>query len=136
MKQVFADTSYWMALLNPRDQLHDKAVAVSQSISVARIVTSEMVLTELLNGFSEAGPQLRRSVAQKVTALDRNPNVLIVPQTPGQFSNAARLYEQAADKSWSLTDCASFQVMEEKQIHSALTHDKHFPQAGFEALLR
>lgn len=125
-----------MALLNPRDQLHDRAVAVSQSISVARIVTSEMVLTELLNGFSEGGRQLRRSVAQKVIALDRNRNVLIVPQTPEQFSNATKRYEQAADKSWSLTDCASFQIMEERQIQSALTHDRHFSQAGFEALLR
>ncbi len=136
MKQVFADTSYWIAMLNPRDQLHEKAVAVSEEISVARVVTSEMVLTELLNAFSESGAQLRRLVAKKANALGGNRNVLVVPQTPEQFSNAVRRYEQAADKSWSLTDCASFQIMEDKGITMVLTYDRHFTQAGFEALLR
>ena len=136
MKQVFADTSYWIAMLNPRDQLHEKAVAVSEEISVARVVTSEMVLTELLNAFSESGAQLRRLVAKKANALGGNRNVLVVPQTPEQFSNAVRRYEQAADKSWSLTDCASFQIMEDKGITMVLTYDRHFTQTGFEALLR
>jgi predicted nucleic acid-binding protein len=45
-------------------------------------------------------------------------------------------YKQAADKGWSLTDCASFQVMEAEQIQAALTHDQHFAEAGFETLLR
>ncbi len=26
MRAVFADTGYWVALLNPRDELHQKAV--------------------------------------------------------------------------------------------------------------
>ncbi len=136
MKQVFADTSYWIAMLNPRDQLHEKAVAVSEEISVARVVTSEMVLTEILNAFSESRAQLRRLVARKANALGKNRNVFVVPQTPEQFSNAMKRYEQAADKSWSLTDCASFQIMEENGITMALTYDRHFTQAGFEALLR
>jgi len=54
----------------------------------------------------------------------------------GQFESALRRYKQAADKSWSLTDCASFQVMEAEKIQAALTHDQHFAQAGFETLLR
>jgi hypothetical protein len=66
----------------------------------------------------------------------RSTNVRIVPQTPEQFESALRRYKQAADKSWSLTDCASFQVMEVEQIQAALTHDQHFAQAGFETLLR
>jgi predicted nucleic acid-binding protein len=41
-----------------------------------------------------------------------------------------------ADKSWSLTDCASFLIMEEMQITVALAHDRHFVQAGFQTLLR
>jgi predicted nucleic acid-binding protein len=45
-------------------------------------------------------------------------------------------YKQAADKGWSLTDCASFQVMEAEHVQAALTHDQHFAEAGFETLLR
>jgi uncharacterized protein len=135
MRQVFADTSYWIALVNPRDQLHAKAVGVTQRLSSMRIWTSEMVLAEVLNSFSDAGP-LRQAVGGMVQKLRSNRDVLIVPQTSEQFERALRRYKQAADKSWSLTDCASFQVMETEQIQAALTHDQHFAQAGFAALLR
>ncbi len=135
MRQVFADTSYWIALVNPRDQLHAKAVSVTQQLSSARIMTSEMVLTEVLNSFSDGGP-LRHAVGSMVQRLRSNRDVIIVPQTSEQFESALRRYKQTADKSWSLTDCASFQVMETEQMQAALTHDQHFAQAGFEALLR
>jgi len=135
MRRVFADTSYWIALVNPRDQIHAKAVRVTQQISPVRILTSEMVLAEVLNSFSDGGP-LRHAVGGMVQKLSSNWDVVIVPQTSEQFETALRRYKQAADKSWSLTDCASFQVMEAEQIQAALTHDQHFAQAGFETLLR
>lgn len=47
MMRVFADTNYWIALLNPRDELHGRAVATAQSCAEDQIVTSEMVLVEL-----------------------------------------------------------------------------------------
>jgi predicted nucleic acid-binding protein len=136
MRQVFADTSFWIALLNPRDELHAKAVSVSQGLASTRIVTSEMVLTEMLNGFSDGGPQLRKAAAKAVDALGSSRDVMIVPQTSEQFDGALRRYEQSGDKSWSLTDCASFRTMEQEKLQAALTHDRHFEQAGFEALLR
>ena len=40
MPEVFADTGYWVALFNPRDQLHDKAVAVTRELSDCRKVTT------------------------------------------------------------------------------------------------
>ena len=135
MRQVFADTSYWIALVNPRDQIHAKAVSVTQQLSPVRILTSEMVLAEVLNSFSDGGP-LRHAVGGMVQKLSSNWDVVIVPQTSEQFETALRRYKQAADKSWSLTDCASFQMMEAEQIQAALTHDQHFAQAGFETLLR
>ncbi len=135
MKQIFADTSYWIALVNPRDQIHMKAVSVTQQLSPVKILTSEMVLAEVLNSFSDAGP-LRHAVGGMVQRLRSNRDVIIVPQTSEQFESALRRYKQAADKSWSLTDCASFQAMEAEQIQGALTHDQHFAQAGFETLLR
>jgi uncharacterized protein len=135
MSRVFADTSYWIALVNPRDQIHAKAISVTQQLSPVRILTSEMVLAEVLNSFSDSGP-LRHAVGGMVQRLRSNRDVIIVPQTSEQFESALRRYKQAADKSWSLTDCASFQVMEAEQIQAALTHDRRFAQAGFETLLR
>jgi uncharacterized protein len=53
MERVFADTGYWVALLNPRDDLHQRATAISRDYTSKQIVTSEMVLVEFLNSFSE-----------------------------------------------------------------------------------
>ncbi len=136
MNRVFADTSYWIALLNPRDELHGKALAVSKIHSTDRIVTSQMVLTELLNSFADRGSQLRIAVARAVEALLANRNVTVITQTSNQFESALRRYQAAPDKGWSLTDCASFSIMEAEAIREALTYDRHFEQAGFQAILR
>jgi|SRR5580704_5674021 predicted nucleic acid-binding protein len=136
MKAVFGDTSYWFALLNTHDTLHNKAVAMSQQLSVVQVVTSEMVFVELLNSLSGGNPRERRAVVSAIQGFGRSDSVIVIPQTPDQFARAFERYKQSADKNWSLTDCASFQIMEKERITAALTHDHHFVQAGFEALLR
>lgn len=59
MNGVFADTGYWIALFNPRDQLHAKAVTASQVLQGRQIVTSQMVLTEFLNHYAALGQPFR-----------------------------------------------------------------------------
>jgi uncharacterized protein len=136
MKAVFADTTYWFALLNRRDALHPRAVAMSRQLSSVDVVTSEMVFVELLNSFSKGSPVQRLGVISAVEDFRKSDYIIVVPQTPEQFAMAFDRYKQSADKNWSLTDCASFQIMETERITAALTHDYHFVQAGFEALLR
>jgi predicted nucleic acid-binding protein len=136
MKAVFADTTYWFALLNRRDALHARAVAMSRQLSSVDVVTSEMVFVELLNSFSKGSPVQRLGVISAVEDFRKSDYIIVVPQTPEQFAMAFDRYKQSADKNWSLTDCASFQIMETERITAALTHDYHFVQAGFEALLR
>ena len=58
MPEVFADTGYWIALLNERDSRHRQARELSARFSDSTIVTSEMVLTEFLNhARSRGGPR-------------------------------------------------------------------------------
>ncbi|MEI9979385.1 MAG: PIN domain-containing protein [Edaphobacter sp.] len=136
MNQIFADTGYWIALLNPRDELHNRAQEISATLGPAQIVTSEWVLTELLNSFAERGVQLRTIVSRTVTALRSNPGVTVVPQTSASFEDAFQLYQDRSDKGWSVTDCSSFLIMRQYGIGAALTYDRHFEQANFQALLR
>lgn len=135
MQRIFADTSYWIGLVNPRDQVHQKAVSLGRELSsVTRLTTTEMVLVETLNGLSET--QFRALAGRMVSRLRQDQALTIIPQTPAQFQSALERFRKAPDKSWSLTDCASFEVMEAEGIQEALTHDRHFVQAGFTALLR
>ena len=135
MKRVFADACYWIALLNPKDRLHETAERVSTGLGPCRIVTSEMVLVELLNGLAGYGDKMRKVVAETVKSLESNPNVEIVPQTSLQFRSAVALYASRLDKKWGATDCASFRLMEDKRVTEALTADHHFKQAGFTILV-
>ena len=50
-------------------------------------------------------------------------------------ARAWELLENRLDKTWSLVDCASFVVMEQRGLTDALTTDHHFEQAGFVRLL-
>jgi uncharacterized protein len=103
MKTIFADTGYWIALLDPQDTLHKKAVDCSIALAGAQICTSEMVLTEVLNHFAKRSIPLRLAAATLIHAAQQNPAVEIIPQTPELFQQAFALYTQRPDQNWSHT---------------------------------
>jgi uncharacterized protein len=72
---------------------------------------------------SEIGNRLLRSQAVQLVHVDQ-----------ALFHDAWRYFSQHSDKSYSLTDCVSFIVMEQLAIRTALAFDQHFVQAGFEKL--
>ena len=136
MPSVFADAGYWIALWNPRDALHDRAIVVADQLGDSAVVTTQMVLTEALDAMAGMGEFRRKVAAQMVEALEDNPDVDIVPQTDSQFKAAVERYASRSDQRWGLTDCASFLVMAERNLTDALAYDRDFEQAGFTALLR
>jgi predicted nucleic acid-binding protein len=135
MRRVFADAGYWIALLNPKDGLHPKALEVSTTLERSRIVTSEMVLTEVLNAFAGRGEVLRDAACTLVDRIRSNANAEIAPMTSSAFRAALERYRARTDKTWGLTDCTSFLIMEQKGITDALSADRDFQQAGFNALM-
>lgn len=136
MRQVFADTAYWLALTNPFDQHHDKATRASASLEGKRIVTSDAVLTEYLNALADKGSTLRLAAVRSVESIFRNPGVAVIAQTRNLFLKGLALYKARADKGYSLTDCVSMTIMRQRRINEALTTDHHFEQEGFAALMR
>jgi hypothetical protein len=129
---VFADASYYVALLSPRDQHHQDALRVSGTLR-RPIVVSEFVLIELTNAL--ASVESRGRAVALWPHLRNDPLVTIVPASTELVAQALDLYARRPDKEWSLTDCTSFVVMEQLGLTDALTADHHFRQAGFSALL-
>ena len=136
MGVVFADAGYWIALWNPRDSLHTTTLAVADGLGETPIVTTQMVLTEALDAMAGMGEFRRQLAVRMIRDLENDPSVEIVPQSDAQFQAALERYASRSDQTWSLTDCASFLVMEERGITEALAHDRDFVQAGFVALMR
>ncbi len=134
MKIAFADSSFYVALLISRDANYAKAEAAAHSWTGA-VVTTEYVLTEVAN-YLAGNAKRRERFGQLRADLEADPNTRIIESSHELWSRRAKLYLQRADKEWSLTDCISFVVMEEHDLHEALTADHHFEQAGFAVRLQ
>jgi predicted nucleic acid-binding protein len=132
MKPVFADTVYFAALLNGRDQYHQRAREFAAL--VGELVTTEFILVELADGLATSSQ--RGQFGRTRDALLASPGVTILPADASLFAEGVRLYTSRPDKEWSLTDCISFVVMTRLGLTEALTADHHFEQAGFVALLQ
>jgi predicted nucleic acid-binding protein len=131
---LFADTFYWVALLNPRDAFHARVTSFAGGLGWARLVTTDEVLTEVLNWFSCFGPRWRGEAATLVHDLRNDPDVDVLPQTRADFDAALALYEARPDKEYSLTDCRSMLALRGLGVTEVLTHDHHFTQEGFTIL--
>lgn len=130
---ILADTAYFVALFQPRDSLHGRAVAWSRAVREPVLVT-EAILIETVNALS--APADRPKVPGLVAHVHARAGLRFLPGSPELLDDGLALHGQRPDKSWSLTDCISFVVMQRHGIRLALTHDHHFEQAGFAALLR
>ena len=128
---IFADTFYYLALLNPSDRAHLEAVEFPDRLS-ARLITTEYVLLEI--GDALSSPADRAIFCSLLEHLKSDSMVLIVPSSTELFERGRAFYEHRPDKDWSLTDCISFVVMAENNVNQALTADHHFEQAGFTIL--
>ena len=117
MSKVFADTFYFLALLNKNDEAHARALQYSAQIE--QLVTTEWVLTELADGL--ASSRHRSMFLETRQELLADADVQVIHLDMQLHEEGIRLYANRADKEWSLTDCISFVVMQREGIAEALT---------------
>ncbi len=65
MKQIFADTFYWVALINLKDNWHQRAREVTSTLKNVEIVTTDEIFVEVLNFLSAQGTKMRRRTSVK-----------------------------------------------------------------------
>lgn len=131
LQQIFADTFYWIALVDPRDAFHAQVAAFSSTIGLVHVVTTDEVFAEVLAFLSRSGAIWRSKAATMVHQMRNDFDVTVLPQTRSDFDAALALYESRLDKSYSLTECRSMLAMRGQGISEALTNDHHFTQEGF-----
>jgi predicted nucleic acid-binding protein len=136
MRKIFADTFYWVALINPEDNWHKQVLITSYSLSeiVTRLITTEEILVEVLAFYSKSSYSFKKRTINFVNSILENSQVEIIEQTHQSFMDGFQLYQQRLDKGYSLTDCISMNTMKKLGIIKVLTHDVHFTQEGFTIL--
>jgi len=133
MIRVFADTSFFVAAIGPRDAQHHRAVEFAQDYE-GEVWTTEFVIIEFGNYLYRVKD--RPFFEPVVRTIQQSPKYQIVEVSHALLERGIRRFSDRLDKKWSLTDCISFVVMEEHGIAEALTSDGHFEQAGFTVLLK
>jgi len=131
VKPVFADTFYWIALLNPRDAFHQRVL----DHPPRTIVTTDEVLSEFLT-YCASNPVLRTAAALIVVDILADSDVQVIPQSRASFLSGVDLYRSRPDKGYSLADCISMMTMGQAGLDEVFTNDRHFEQEGFRPLFR
>ena len=131
--RIFIDTLYVAALINQRDQYHQKASALADQFEDYPLLVTDAVLLEIGNALSR---YYKKEAVDVIEYFVASAEVKIIHLTPQLFEQAFAEYKKYQDKEWGLIDCVSFIVMRQEGVHQALTFDHHFEQAGFQALLR
>jgi predicted nucleic acid-binding protein len=131
MTEIFADTFYWLALLNVDDVDHEK---VTSTEIAGRLVVTWAIQMEVMDAFSSE--RFRPLACEFWEACQGNAELIVVPLDRGLLATATELFRNRPDKNWSFTDCISFTVMNNRGIMDSLTGDHHFSQAGFRAIFR
>ena len=74
MKQVFADTLYWVASITPGDPWQAPTLRAVAALGPAHVVTTEEVLVEFLSAYAGRGEYLRQKAVQTVRAILHAPH--------------------------------------------------------------
>ena len=135
MTALFADTFYWIALSDSRDDAHRRAIALTSERASSPIITTDEVLIEYLTFFAET-ERYRIEAAESVRELLDTRVIRVIPQSRESFLAGLDLYAARPDKGYSLTDCISMAVMRREGVTEVLTNDLHFEQEGFRTLFR
>src|SRR5437879_3081973 len=103
--RVFADSFYFIALIDAGDAHHAAATAYARERR-GPVVTTRWVLVEVADALG--GPAYRNRVAALIDRLERHSNFMVLGDSDGLFARGLGLYRSRPDKHWSLTDCISF----------------------------
>lgn len=132
-RQALVDTSAYFALTYSRERTHAQALAIASRLQAERwrLFTTNFILAET---HALLLTRLNRVVAARVLREIDNSPTTIVRVSAADEQRARQVIYQYQDKDFSLTDAASFAVMERLHIPHAFTFDRNFAQYGLAVL--
>jgi predicted nucleic acid-binding protein len=128
---IFLDTSYLIALELTSDQNHAAAQTHWRGLvpALPSLLTTSYVFDEVVTFFNGRGHHAK--ALQVGRALLASSHVQMLHVDVDLFQSGWEYLQNHQDKEYSLTDCISFVVMEQRGIYRAPAFDRHFGQAGF-----
>ena len=113
MNRVFIDTSFVVALVNEKDQHHQRASELADLFDGYPLITTDAILLEVGNALAR---NFKEQASETIEDFLTSDEVEIVNLDATLFHSAFELYRAHQDKTWGMTDCISFVVMQERGI--------------------
>jgi len=133
--RALIDTGALLAVANPRDQYHARAVDIGRRFLAAggKWVGTTLVLSELHGHLLQrSDPKIARTHLRRL--LD-DPAYEWHDASVGLAREAvARWLDRFHDQRFTLTDAVSFELMRRLRLTVAFAFDHHFEVAGYERL--
>jgi uncharacterized protein len=127
---MLIDTSALLALAFRDDRNHQRARAFAQHNPAARFVLTELILSEVATRVRARAGAARAAAVARDLLESRRYAVLFVDSDVVQ--RALDHMVRFADKRLSLTDCASFELMNRLGLGAAFAFDDDFRDCGYQ----
>ena len=138
MPGMLVDTSGWGNLVDSSQPYHSLASSLYRDARLRqdRIITTSYVMVELVALLTSPLRIPRPDIIAFIEGVKQSLFIEIVYVDQTIDEAAWQLLGNRQDKDWSLVDCVSFVIMQQRNMVEALTTDHHFEQAGFIRLLK
>lgn len=133
--RALIDTGALLAIANPRDQYHERAVALGRAFlgGGGRWTGTTMILAEFHGHLVQRRDP--RTASSLIASLLGDPAYEWLDASGELVREAVpRWLERFGDQRLSLTDAVSFEVMRRLGLEIAFAFDHHFEIAGFQRL--
>ena len=134
---IFVDTGAWIAISNSKDQHHHEAVAIYNRIQQQKghFLTTDYVIDETATRLRyDTNHSLAVMFLERIEQLVEIDILTLIEIDKDVFGKAIALFRQYDSARLSFTDCTSFVVCEENNIHEAFAFDQHFSMMGIDLL--
>ncbi len=120
---VYVDASFYIALLNKKEENHALAMKLIKNLKNKRLITAQIILGEVL---TVGSMRVDKKKTIKYVEAILNGNTHIIYETPELIKKAFSFFKQIPSKNISWADCFSFAAMHTLGIKQVLSFDKDF----------
>ncbi len=128
--KLLADTGALLALALRNDRHHAAAATFVRQHPQARFVLTDLILAEFVTRLRARAGAAPAAAAGRSFLESRRYETLFVQ--PTLIRGALDRLEQFSDKRLSLTDCVSFELMDQLGLKTAFAFDSDFRDCGYE----
>lgn len=129
-EQVFIDSSFWIALLDQKDQKHPIARDYLKTLlQNYRICLSDFIVFETITYLNCSIK--RHDLALTFLKKTEPPGISLIIVDETVKSKSVEWFKRYSGKDLSITDCTSFVLMKSHKIKLYAGFDRHFEEFGF-----